>query len=68
MLALMAALRLTSFEEIFEIRLPEELKEQYQRESIQWIRTRDKPESVIQLMMDNAEKRKNIELERFLEK
>ncbi|NGY88864.1 hypothetical protein F6Y05_38440 [Bacillus megaterium] len=36
MLALMAALRLTSFEQLFEIRLPEEMEEQFKRESEYW--------------------------------
>ncbi|MED4285370.1 helix-turn-helix transcriptional regulator [Priestia megaterium] len=67
MLALMAALSLTSFEQIFEIRLPEEMEKQYQRESEYWKRTKEKPLSLIHLMMDNLEKRKELELSRFMQ-
>jgi len=42
MLALMAALRLTSFEQLFEIRLPEEMEEQFKRESEYWKKTKEK--------------------------
>jgi len=67
MLALMAALRLTSFEQIFEIRLPEEMEKQFQRESEHWKRTKEKPLSLIHLMMDNLEKKKELEFSRFMD-
>lgn len=67
MLALIAALRLTSFEQIFEIRLPEEMEEQFKRESEYWIRTKEKPLSLIHLMMDNLEKKKELDFSRFMD-
>lgn len=66
MLALMEALRLTIFEEIFEISLSEEMGKQYLRESEHWKRTKEKPLSLINLMMDNLEKKKELEFSKFM--
>ncbi|WP_394555483.1 XRE family transcriptional regulator (plasmid) [Priestia aryabhattai] len=65
--ALVAALRLPSFEQIFEIRLPKELEEQFKRESEYWVKTKEKPLSIIHLMMDNLEKKKELDFSRFTE-
>jgi len=43
----MTAFRLTSFEQLFKIRLLEETKAQYQKESEEWIKAREKPDSPI---------------------
>ncbi|WP_456363718.1 helix-turn-helix domain-containing protein [Priestia aryabhattai] len=53
-LALIVALRLTSFNELFELRLPKEMQEQFEKESAQWIRTKEMPDSVFKLYFNNT--------------
>lgn len=54
LLAIMVALRLTSFSQIFEIRLPDELLNKYESQSNEWIQDREMPIEVKEMYKDNV--------------
>lgn len=53
LVSLMSALRVTNVEEIFEVKVPDELKEEFQAEAQQWINTGKMPEKVHNIFRDN---------------
>lgn len=61
LLSLMVALRLTSFSQIFEIRLPDELLSKYESQSNEWIQDKEMPIEVKEMYKDNVLKASGLE-------
>jgi hypothetical protein len=54
--AIMVALRIYNYSDIIEVRLPEDIKEQYDRERKEWIDTKEMPISLKEMYRDNMMK------------
>src|SRR5579875_786543 len=54
LLAIMVALRLTDFKDIFEIRLSEKTKKKYIEQSKEWVRDKDMPIEVKEMYRENV--------------
>lgn len=54
LLSIVVALRITDFNEIFELRLPQDLKEHYEAQSTEWIQDREMPVEVKEMYRDNV--------------
>ncbi|MEH7117246.1 helix-turn-helix transcriptional regulator [Neobacillus vireti] len=54
--AIMVALRVYNYSDIIEVRLPEDLKEQYDRERKEWIETKEMPISLKEMYRENMMK------------
>lgn len=59
-LAIMVALRLTSFSQLFEIRLPNDLLDLYEQQSNEWITEREIPIEVKEMYRENLLKATNL--------
>ena len=60
LLSIMVALRLTSFNQLFEIRLPESLREKYEEQTTEWIAEKEIPIEVKEMYKDNLLKSTNL--------
>lgn len=54
LLSIMVALRLTSFAQIFEIRLPDDLQTKYENQTTEWLQDREIPIEVKEMYRDNV--------------
>jgi len=54
LLAIMVALRLTSFKDIFEVRLPDETRLKYIEQSNEWIRDKEMPLEIKEMYRENV--------------
>lgn len=54
LLAIMVALRVTNFSDIFEIRLPDDIENTYTKEQTEWIENREMPISVKEMYKENV--------------
>ena len=59
-LAIMVALRLTSFSQLFEIRLPNDLFDTYEQQSNEWIAEKEIPMEVKEMYKENILKAANL--------
>lgn len=59
-LAIMVALRLTSFSQLFEIRLPNDLLEKYEQQSAEWISEKEMPIELKEMYRENVLKQNNL--------
>lgn len=53
LLAVMVALRVTDISELFEIRLPDDIKEQFEKEATEWKADKEMPISVKEMYREN---------------
>lgn len=53
-ITIMVALRITDISDLLEIHLPEDIKEQYDKESAEWVQTKKMPESVKEMFIENV--------------
>jgi transcriptional regulator with XRE-family HTH domain len=60
LLAIMVALRLTSFSQLFEIRLPDNLYEEFESQSREWIKDKEMPIPVKEMYRENVLKANNL--------
>lgn len=54
LLSLMVALRVTKMSDIYEIRLPDDMKQQYEADSAEWIADKRMPVDVKELFKENV--------------
>lgn len=59
-LAIMVALRLTSFSQLFEIRFPNDLLEKYEQQSSEWIADKEMPIELKEMYRENILKQNNL--------
>lgn len=59
-ISIMVALRLTSFSQIFEIRLPTNLFNEFEQQSREWINEREMPLAVKEMYRENVLKANNL--------
>lgn len=57
LLALMTVLRVTSIDDIFEIKLPTKLEDEFKEDSYGWIDTKEIPDSVMKIALKATELR-----------
>lgn len=60
-LAIMVALRLTSFDQLFEIRLPKDIHDKYAEQSNEWIADREMPIELKEMYRENLLKSNNLQ-------
>lgn len=60
-LAIMVALRLTSFSQLFEIRLPNDLLEKYEQQSSEWVSDKEMPIELKEMYRENVLKQNNLQ-------
>lgn len=60
LLAIMVALRLTSFDQLFEIRLPKDMQTFYEQQSTEWITDKEIPIQVKEMYRENLLKATNL--------
>ncbi|WP_078146372.1 helix-turn-helix transcriptional regulator [Exiguobacterium sp. HVEsp1] len=60
-LAIMVALRLTSFDQLFEIRLPKDIHDKYEEQSNEWIADREMPIELKEMYRENLLKSNNLQ-------
>lgn len=61
LIAVMVALRVSSMDELIEIRLPTNIVEQYEKESTEWIETREMPPKLKNTLRFNLLKNSGLE-------
>lgn len=54
LLSIIVALRITDFNEIFELRLPEDMRDSFNKQSNEWIQDREMPIEVKEMYRDNV--------------
>lgn len=59
-LAIMVALRLTSFSQLFEIRFPNDLLEKYEQQSSEWLSDKEMPIDLKEMYRENVLKQNNL--------
>lgn len=59
-LAIMVALRLTSFSQLFEIRFPNDLLEKYEQQSSEWLSDKEMPIELKEMYRENVLKQNNL--------
>lgn len=54
LITVLVALRITNLSDLIELRFPNELQEQYDKERTEWINSREMPESIKDMYRDNV--------------
>lgn len=59
-IAVMVALRITDINDLISIRMPKDIEEVFNKESAEWIKTKEMPESVKKMYMENVMKNQGL--------